>query len=59
MSPRRTAKSELTVTEDDVRAEVTSQVNVAAHWVYMVAIVAGGMVAMIALMAWLGAQAGG
>ena len=56
MSPRRTAKSELTVTEDDVRSEVTSEVNVPAHWIYMLAVIAGSLVLMVALMAFLGAQ---
>jgi hypothetical protein len=54
MSPRSTAKAELTLTDDDVRAEHMREVHVLAHWLYMVAVLAGGFVAMVALMVALG-----
>ena len=58
MSPRSTARSELTLTEEDVRAEHMREVHVSAHWIYMVAVIAGGFVAMVALMAALGGTGG-
>lgn len=58
MSPQSTAKAELTVTEDDVRVEHMREVHVPAHWLYMIAVIAGGFVAMIALMAALGGTGG-
>jgi hypothetical protein len=46
--------SDRTATEDDVRAEHLAEVHVAAHWAYIVGVVAGGFVLMVALMALLG-----
>jgi hypothetical protein len=46
--------NEKTLSEDDVRAEHVGEVNVPAHWAYLFAVLVGGtilMILMIALMA--------
>ena len=58
MSPRSTARAELSVTEDDVRDEHMKSVNVPAHWIYMVSVVGFSFVLMIGLMALLGGSSG-
>ena len=55
MSPRSTTARELKITEEDVREEHLRSVNVPAHWLYMVGVVGGAFLLMIALMAVLGA----
>lgn len=47
---------EKTLTEDDVRAEHLGEVNEPAHWAYLFAVLIGGTVLMILLIA---AMAGG
>ena len=42
----------------EVRKEHLAEVNPAAHWAYLLAILGGGMVAMLALIAWLGGASG-
>ena len=54
MSPRSSTAKELKITEDDVREEHLRSVNVPAHWLYMVGVVGGAFVLMLALMALLG-----
>jgi hypothetical protein len=41
-------------TEDQVRAEHLREVNVTAHWLYIVGVLGSGFVAMMALMWVLG-----
>ena len=45
------AKSERTVTEDQVREEHLKQVNQAAHWAYLFGVLIGGTLLMILLIA--------
>ena len=47
--------SEREVTEDQVREEHQGSVNVAAHWTYLAAVLAGGTLLMLGFVAWLGA----
>ena len=47
--------SERDITEDVVRAEHLGEVNVRAHWAYLGAVLLGGFVLMVGLIAWLGA----
>ena len=46
--------NEAKITEDQVRAEHMKEVNQAAHWIYLVAVIAVAFVLMIALIAVLG-----
>jgi hypothetical protein len=48
--------SELKVTEDQVREEHLEEVNVAAHWVLLLAVLVGSALLMIGLIALLGAS---
>ncbi|HSL76660.1 MAG TPA: hypothetical protein VK867_06935 [Candidatus Limnocylindrales bacterium] len=48
--------NEKTLTEDDVRSEHLSTVNQPAHWAYLFAVLVGGTIVMIVLIA---AMAGG
>jgi hypothetical protein len=48
------AKDETELTEDDVRAEHHESAKPAAHWIYLVGVLGGGLVAMLALIAYLG-----
>jgi hypothetical protein len=52
------AKDERNITEDEVRAEHLGEVHVGRHWAYLGAVLAGGVLLMIALIAALGASAG-
>jgi hypothetical protein len=52
------AKDERKVTEDDVRNEHAREVHIGRHWAYLAAVLAGGVLLMIALIAALGASAG-
>ena len=44
------------IDQEQVRDEHLKEVNPGAHWAYLLGIVGGGFVAMIALIAWLGAR---
>ena len=44
---------ETTLTEDDVRVEHLTEVNEPAHWAYLFAVLIGGTVLMILLIALL------
>ena len=46
--------SELKITEDQVREEHLDEVNVGAHWAYLFAVLLGGTLLMIGLIAFLG-----
>lgn len=46
--------SERTIEREKVREEHLAEVNPPAHWAYLIAIVGGGLLAMLALIAWLG-----
>lgn len=46
--------SELKITEDQVREEHLGEVNVGAHWAYLFAVLLGGTLLMIGLIAFLG-----
>jgi hypothetical protein len=46
--------SERTIDRERVREEHLAEVNPAAHWAYLLAVVGGGLVAMLALITWLG-----
>lgn len=46
--------SEREIDQERVRQEHLEQVNPAAHWAYLLAVLGGGMVAMLAMIAWLG-----
>ena len=46
--------SERTTDREKVREEHLAEVNPAAHWAYLLAIVGGGLVAMLGLIGWLG-----
>ena len=39
--------NEKTLSEDDVRAEHLGEVNVPAHWAYLLAVLIGGTILMI------------
>jgi hypothetical protein len=46
--------SERTIEREKVREEHLAEVNPPAHWAYLIAVVGGGLLAMLALIAWLG-----
>ena len=46
--------SEREIDQERVRAEHLKEVNPSAHWAYLFGVVGGGLVAMVALIAWLG-----
>ena len=46
--------NEPTVTEDKVRGEHLREVNAAAHWAYLIGVIAGAFILMVGLIAWLG-----
>ena len=48
--------SDLKITEEKVRTEHLKQVNVAAHWAYLLAVLLGSGLLMIGLIALLGAS---
>lgn len=50
-------KSELTLTEDDIYEEHQRSVNPLAHWAYLFGVLGGGLVFMLALIAFLGGTA--
>lgn len=46
--------SERNISEDEVRNEHLAEVNVAAHWAYLAAVILGAAVLMVVLIAYLG-----
>ena len=50
--------NEAEMTEEKVRKEHIKSVNVGAHWAYLFAVLIGGFVLMVALMAIIGAGGG-
>lgn len=48
--------SELEMSEDKVREEHLEEVHVGAHWAYLLAVMIGGFLLMVALIAILGAS---
>jgi hypothetical protein len=46
--------SERTIDREKIREEHLAEVNAPAHWAYLMAVVGGGLVVMLALIAWLG-----
>ena len=50
------AAEQETLSEDDVRAEHLATVNRPAHWIYLSAVLVGGTLLMVLLIAWLGAS---
>lgn len=46
------------VNEDKVRSEHLDEVNVAAHWAYLLGVLLGGFLLMVALIALLGGTTG-
>jgi hypothetical protein len=50
--------NEKTVTEVRVRNEHQKEVNVPAHWAYLLGVIGGALVLMLALIAVLGATGG-
>lgn len=46
--------SEREIDREHVREEHLKEVHAGAHWGYLVGVLGGGMVAMLALIAWLG-----
>ena len=47
--------SERDINKEEVRKEHLGEVNVGAHWAYLGAVLLGGFVLMVGLIAWLGA----
>ena len=50
---------EADIRQEDVWDEHLQQLNVAAHWMYVVGVLGGGFIAMVGLIALLGAGGGG
>jgi hypothetical protein len=50
-------KDESELTEDDIYEEHQQAVNPAAHWAYLFGVLAGGLVLMLGLIAFLGRAA--
>jgi hypothetical protein len=46
--------SEGTIDQEQIRKEHLAEVNATAHWAYLLAVLGGGLVAMLGLIAWLG-----
>jgi hypothetical protein len=46
--------SERDIDKEKVREEHLAEVNPGAHWAYLLGVVGGGLIAMLALIAWLG-----
>ncbi len=53
------SKNEKTITEDDVRKEHLASVRPGPHWAYLIAILGGGVLLMLLLIAVMGAANGG
>ncbi len=52
-------KEEIELRQEDVWDEHLREVSVGRHWTYLIAVLAGGFVVMIALIAVLGSGSGG
>jgi hypothetical protein len=52
------AKDETKVTQDQVWNEHLADVHVGRHWAYLAAVIVGGFLLMVALIALLGSAAG-
>ena len=48
--------SEKTIDTEQIRREHTEQVDPTAHWLYLLAVLVGGSVLMLGLIAFLGAN---
>jgi hypothetical protein len=46
--------SERTIDREKVREEHLAEVDPRAHWFYLLAVVGGGLIVMLVLIAWLG-----
>jgi hypothetical protein len=49
--------AETELTEDDVRSEHEQTAKPAAHWIYLFSVLGGGLLLMLALIAYLGGGA--
>jgi hypothetical protein len=52
------AKDETKITQDQVWNEHLGEVHVGAHWAYLGAVLIGGFLLMVALIAFLGSTSG-
>jgi hypothetical protein len=50
--------SERDIDQEQVRKEHLEEVKPIAHWAYLVAVLGGGLVGMLVLIAWLGSATG-
>jgi hypothetical protein len=50
-------KDETELREEDIRQEHQRAINPSAHWAYLVGVLGGGLVLMLALIAFLGRAA--
>ena len=50
--------SDKTIDEEQVRQEHLAEVNVNGHWLYLLAVLFGGALLMVGLIAWLGSANG-
>jgi hypothetical protein len=50
--------NEQTVTEEKIRNEHMKEVNVGAHWAYLIGVIAGASILMVGLIALLGTMGG-
>jgi hypothetical protein len=51
------ARDETAITEDDVRDKHLGSANPTAHWAYLIGVLVGGLVLMVALIAVLAGSA--
>jgi hypothetical protein len=56
--PGRRTVPDRDVTVDDIEREHLDQVDPRAHWLYLAAVLGGGTLLMLGLIAWLGAVSG-
>ncbi len=50
--------SEKTIDEEQVRQEHLAEVDAGRHWLYLVAVLLGGTLLMLGVIAWLGGAGG-
>ncbi len=50
--------SDKTIDQEQVRQEHLAEVNVTAHWLYLLAALVGGTLLMLGFIAWLGSAGG-
>jgi hypothetical protein len=50
--------SDKTIDEEQVRQEHRAEVHVTAHWLYLLAVLMGGTLLMLGVIAWLGSTSG-